>query len=217
MLIGNAGNEVNQRASFNAVTPSIDSEDKLWVYFGTGNLDKLQLSQATIQNRIFGVKDSSFPAVDRGGGVSMGSPTMKNVTGAGATCPSESDDGWYLNLGRDEKVVAKIALDKQVLYAPVYKPDATQPCFPGVSTLYQMGYACGKVLKKTELGAGQLAGVRVYKDKVYVSISGTPDNQTEVDLGDGFTKKGSIVYGSPPAAANPEGGVVKIESWRERF
>jgi len=217
MLIGNAGNEVNQRASFNAVTPSIDSEDKLWVYFGTGNLNKLQLSQATIQNRIFGVKDSSFPMVTKGGGVSIGSPTMKNVTGAGATCPSASDHGWYLNLGRDEKVVAKIALDKQVLYAPVYKPDATQPCFPGVSTLYQMGYACGNVLKKTELGAGQLAGVRVYKDKVYVSISGTPDNQTEVDLGDGFTKKGSIVYGSPPAAANPEGGVVKIESWRERF
>jgi len=217
MLTGNAGNEANQRASFNAVTPSIDSEDKLWVYFGTGNLDKLQLSQATIQNRIFGVKDSSFPMVTKGGGVSIGSPTMKNVTGAGATCPSASDHGWYLNLGRDEKVVAKIALDKQVLYAPVYKPDATQPCFPGVSTLYQMGYACGNVLKKTELGAGQLAGVRVYKDKVYVSISGTPDNQTEVDLGDGFTKKGSIVYGSPPAAANPVGGVVKIESWREKY
>jgi len=79
-----------------------------------------------------------------------------------------------------------------------------------------MGYACGKVLKKTELGAGQLAGVRVYKDKVYVSISGTSANQTEVNLADGFTKKGSIVYGAPPAAAN-SGGRVKIESWREKF
>ena len=147
----------------------------------------------------------------------MGSPTIKNVTGAGATCPSASDDGWYFDLGQDEKVVSKIALDKQILYAPVYKPDIAQPCFPGTSTLYQMGYACGKVLKKTSMGAGLIAGVRIHKDKVYVSISGTPDNQTEVDLADGFTKKGSIVYGSPPVAANPDGGAVKIESWRERF
>jgi len=217
MLIGNAGNDLNQRASFNAVTPTTDSDDKLWVYFGTGNLDKLQLSQATIQNRILGIKDSSFPAVTKGGGVSMGSPTIKNVTGAGATCPSASDDGWYLDLGRDEKVVSKIALDKQILYAPVYKPDTTQPCFPGTSTLYQMGYACGKVLKKTSMGAGLIAGVRIHQDKVYVGISGTPDNQTEVDLGDGYKKKGSIAFGSPPAAANPVGEVITIESWREKY
>jgi hypothetical protein len=217
MLTGDAGNEVNQRASFNAVTPAIDSNNKLWVYFGTGNLDKLQLSQATIQNRIFGVKDSSFPIVTKGGGVGMSSPTIKNVTGAGATCPSESDDGWYLNLERDEKVVAKIALDKGVLYAPVYKPDTAQLCFPGVSTLYQMGYACGKVLKQTALGTGLVAGVRAYKDKVYVSISGTPANQTEVDLADGFTKKGSIISGeiATPSASNSQKAV--IESWREKF
>ncbi|MDB3946357.1 hypothetical protein N9444_10775, partial [Gammaproteobacteria bacterium] len=143
--------------------------------------------------------------------------TIKNVTGAGATCPSESDDGWYLNLERDEKVVAKIALDKGVLYAPVYKPDTAQLCFPGVSTLYQMGYACGKVLKQTALGTGLVAGVRAYKDKVYVSISGTPANQTEVDLADGFTKKGSIISGeiATPSASNSQKAV--IESWREKF
>ena len=149
----------------------------------------------------------------------MGSPKMKDVTDAGATCPSESDKGWYLNLGQDEKVVGKIALDKQILYAPVYKPDITQPCFPGTSTLYQMGYACGNVIKKTNLGAGSVAGVRIHEDKVYVSISGTPDNETEteVDLEDGYKKKGSIAYGSPPDEASPEGGVVKIESWREKL
>ena len=80
-----------------------------------------------------------------------------------------------------------------------------------------MGYACGKVLKQTTLGAGLVAGVRAYKDKVYVSISGTPANQTEVNLEHGFTKKGSIVYGSASDAENAPGGRVKIESWREKF
>ena len=80
-----------------------------------------------------------------------------------------------------------------------------------------MGYACGKVLKKTSMGAGLIAGVRIHQEKVYVSISGTPDNQTEVDLGDGYKKKGSIAFGSPPAAANPVGGVITIESWREKY
>jgi len=214
-LFNGNGNEVNQRVSERPITPSTDSNNKLWVYFGTGNQEKVQLSLSTIQNRIFGIKDEHFPLFQ-----SVSKTTandLKNVTGAGATCPSESDAGWYLNLGRDEKVVGKIALDKQVLYAPVYKPDTAQLCFPGISTLYQMGYGCGKVLKQTELGTGLVAGVRIHKDKVYVSISGTPDNQTEINLDDGFIKKGNIAYGSASDAANSAGGRVKIESWREKF
>ena len=80
-----------------------------------------------------------------------------------------------------------------------------------------MGYACGNVLKKTKLGTGYVTGVRVHKDNVYIGISGTSGNQTEVSLEDGFTKKGNIAYGAPPDEANPVGGRLKIESWREKF
>tara|TARA_Y100001960_G_C14588819_1_gene784580 strand:- start:771 stop:1013 length:243 start_codon:yes stop_codon:yes gene_type:complete len=80
-----------------------------------------------------------------------------------------------------------------------------------------MGYACGNVLRKTQLGAGYITGVRVHKDNVYLGISGTPGSQTEVSLGDGFTKKGNIAYGAPPDEANPVGGRLKVESWREKF
>ena len=220
MLTGNQSNEANQRASFNAVTPSIDSNNKLWVYFGTGNLDKLQLSQATIQNRIFGVKDSNFPDVGTGGGVNIASPKMKNVTDAGATCPSESDAGWYLNLGQDEKVTSKIELNKQVLFSPIYKPDTTQPCFPGISTLAELGYSCGNLLRpRTEIGAGLITGARIFKDKVYLGISGIPiaDSQTEVTLDNDFIKKGSIVSGTPAAAPSSGTQETALESWRERF
>jgi len=214
-LFDGNGNEVNQRAAECSITPSIDSNDKLWVYFGTGNQEKVQLSLSTIQNSIFGIKDEHFPLFQ-----SVSKTTandLKDVTAKGLACPESGDAGWYLNLGRDEKVVGKLALDQQVLYGPVYKPDTEQVCFPGISTLYQMGYACGNVLRKTQLGAGYITGVRIHKDNVYLGISGTPGSQTEVSLGDGFTKKGNIAYGAPPDEANPVGGRLKIESWREKF
>jgi type IV pilus assembly protein PilY1 len=212
------GNDVNQRASFNPVTASIDSADKLWIYFGTGNLDRLQLSLSTIQNRIFGIKDTLFPWFDNSHSTNYS--RLKDVTDEGATCPGESDKGWYINLGRDEKVSSKIELNKQVLFAPIYKPDTTQPCFPGTSTLAELGYSCGNSLRRTELGAGLITGARIFKDKVYLGVSGIPiaDSETEVALDNNFIKKGSIVSGAPIAAAESSSSQEAVlESWRERF
>ena len=212
------GNDVNQRASFNPVTASIDSADKLWVYFGTGNLDRLQLSLSTIQNRIFGIKDTLFPWFDDSHSTNYS--RLKDVTNEGATCPGESDKGWYINLGRDEKVSSKIELNKQVLFAPIYKPDITQPCFPGTSTLAELGYSCGNSLRRTELGAGLITGARIFKDKVYLGVSGIPiaDSETEVALDNDFIKKGSFVSGAPIAAAESSSSIEAVlESWRERF
>ena len=212
------GNDVNQRASFNPVTASIDSADKLWIYFGTGNLDRLQLSLSTIQNRIFGIKDTLFPWFDNSHSTNYS--RLKDVTNEGATCPGESDKGWYINLGADEKVSSKIELNKQVLFAPIYKPDTTQPCFPGTSTLAELGYSCGNSLRRTELGAGLITGARIFKDKVYLGVSGIPiaDSETEVALDNDFIKKGSIVSGAPIAAAESSSSQEAVlESWRERF
>jgi len=224
LIFDGEGNNVNQRASFNAVTPSIDSNNKLWVYFGTGNQDKLELSQSTIQNRIFGIKDKKFPqnpdvcAFDAC--KSLAKPTisdLKNVTDKAASCPKEDDLGWYVNLGKDEKVTNKIQINNKVLFAPLYTPDVSEGCFPGTSALAELGYGCGKVLRRTKLGAGQITGARIFKNKVYLGISGTPDNQTAINLEHGFIRKGSIVYGSVSDAENAPGGRVKIESWREKF
>jgi hypothetical protein len=211
------GNDVNQRASFNPVTASIDSADKLWVYFGTGNLDRLQLSLSTIQNRIFGIKDTLFPWFDDSHSTNYS--RLKDVTNEGAACPGESDKGWYINLGRDEKVTSKIELNKQVLFAPIYKPDTTQPCFPGTSTLAELGYSCGNSLRRTELGAGLITGVRIFKDKIYLGISGIPDSNSQagVALGNGLTRKGNIISGAPVAAESSSSQEAVLESWRERF
>ena len=219
LIFDGEGNNVNQRASFMPVTVTTDSgedsDKKVWLYFGTGNQDKLELSQSTIQNRIFGIKDKKFPLFG-----DPGKPTisdLKNVTDKAASCPKEDDLGWYVNLGKDEKVTNKIQISDKVLFAPLYTPDVSQGCFPGTSALAELGYGCGKVLRRTELGAGLITGARIFNNKVYVGISGTPDNEEAVSLGGGFTKKGSIISGeiATPSASNSQKAV--IESWRERF
>ena len=128
-LFDGEGNDINQRASFMPVTATTDETNKVWIYFGTGNQDKMQLSLSTIQNRIFGIKDNKFPgfsSVDR-----STIDKLKDVTSAGAVCPEADDLGWYFNLERDEKVSGKIEINEKVLFAPLYTPDAAQACFPG--------------------------------------------------------------------------------------
>jgi type IV pilus assembly protein PilY1 len=215
-LFDGEGNNVNQRASFMPVTTTTDSAKKVWAYFGTGNQDRLQLSQSTIQNSIFGIKDKKFPLFESTGKSTISK--LKDVTNAGATCPAEDNLGWYVNLGRDERVTGKIAINKKVLFAPLYTPDSTQPCFPGASALLELGYSCGKSLRRTELGGGYIAGARIYKDKIYLGVSGIPDSDNEVAVGNTFMKKGNIISGDPAAIPGASGSQeTVIESWREKL
>ena len=218
-LFDGEGNTVNQRASFMPVTTSTDSDNKVWVYFGTGNQnrEKLQLSLSTIQNRIFGIKDKHFPgfsSVDK-----STVSNLNNVTGKGGVCPGEDDLGWYIDLDRDEKVTNKLAINKSVLTAPLYTPDTVQLCFPGTSALSELGFKCGNVRRRTALGPGQVTGVRIFKDKVYAGISGTPaaNSVTATILDNDFTLKGNIVSGAPIAAPSGSSQEAVLESWREKF
>ena len=217
-LFDGKGNLVNQRAATFPVTASSDANGKVWLYFGTGNQDKLQLSLSTIQNRVFGIKDKKFPIFSPAPKSTSGS--LKNVTHKGSVCPTEQDLGWYTNLDRDEKSVGKLVIHNGVLFAPNYTPDIAQQCYPGTSRLFELDYGCGKPLRSTSLGSGQLTGVRIYKDKMYLGISGTSPRQKDESVkgADGFTKKGNIVVGTPVKGSTGGGpGSVTLHSWREIF
>ena len=62
-----------------------------------------------------------------------------------------------------------------------------------------------------------MTGVRTFKDKVYIGISGTDDLDPETDMGDGFTKKGNIISGGPVSAGGSSATELTVESWRENF
>jgi hypothetical protein len=85
--------------------------------------------------------------------------------------------------------------------------------------LAELGYSCGNSLRRTELGAGLITGVRIFKDKIYLGISGIPDSNSQagVALGNGLTRKGNIISGAPVAAPSSSSQEAVLESWRERF
>mgnify|MGYP007000244411 len=78
----------------------------------------------------------------------------KNVTSAGAGCPTAADDGWFVNLDANEKVSGSAAIFDRVVYFPRYIPNKLNPCNPGKAFLSAHGYTCGNTLKKINLGDG---------------------------------------------------------------
>ena len=212
-LFDGQGDDNNGRSNFFAVTPSIGTDGKLWLYFGTGDQQKLQHMSGTIQNRIFGLKDNNFPKYKSVSTALIGK--MKNTSGKGSICPTDADIGWYINLAANEKVTGKIAIHNESLFVSRYTPNKTNICNPGTNLLSEHGYGCGKAEKETKLGTGILTGAVVYKGQIYIGISGVPSSSSGTPAA-GFTQHGNIIIGKPSKSSST-GGTVTQESWRELF
>ena len=53
-------NTENGRYIYHAPAPTIGSDNNLWLYFGTGDMLKIETKSNT-SNRIYGIKDKDFP------------------------------------------------------------------------------------------------------------------------------------------------------------
>jgi type IV pilus assembly protein PilY1 len=213
-------NFVNDRMEFFQVTSSIGTDDNLWLYYGTGNQQKLQRINNKIENRIYGIKDINFPRFKN-----ISKPLtvikMQDTTNAGAICPVSEDLGWYVNLDKNEKITGQLAIDNEVIYASRYVPNTEDLCGLGDAYLSDHGYMCGNALrkskKKTYLGKGIATGAVVYKGKIYIGISGGGSG----DIKDGNDKLGerkkNLIMLNPAKSNTKDKGSVSIESWREVF
>jgi type IV pilus assembly protein PilY1 len=205
------GTQENGRFSFHQVEASLDQNKTLWLYYGTGDYQKLQRTDSQIQNRFFAIKDKEFPkfkVANSPGNLS----SLKNTSTAGGVCPSVADLGWYINLSTNEKITGKIAVSNEVVFASRYTPNNSNACSPGTSSISEHNYICGNNGSSTNLGAGVATGVVVHKGKLYVGIGGT--QQSTSSLPAGWSKKGNIVQGIPKSGAWNK-GTVNVESWRE--
>ena len=83
----------NGRFIFTKSSATINNDNNLWLYFGTGNTQKLKEESAQIQNRLFGIKDKNFPNFVNVSTVGK----VSNCTNS--DCPVPSDKlGWYVDL-----------------------------------------------------------------------------------------------------------------------
>ena len=209
----------NDRSVFFQVTPSIASDNKLWNFYGTGNQQRLQTLSSSINNRIFGIKDSKFPVYEAVNGLTTtAQSSLKNMSTPGGTCPTTNDLGWYVNLGSNERITGKLALFNETIYATKYKPNQGAICSPGTAYLDELSMGCGKVNRTTNLGEGIATGAVIFKNKIYVGISGAGSSDVKDEQGKVVGKKVNNIIVINPAAGNTVGGGnITQESWREIF
>jgi type IV pilus assembly protein PilY1 len=207
------GTHENDRFSYFPVTLSIGGDGKLWIYYGTGDQQRLQRMSSTIQNRVFGVKDLFFPDFKSVNSKTIAS--LKNTSSAGASCPSDADLGWYIDLKTNEKVTGKLAVSNETIFASRYTPNTSNICNPGTGRLSEHDYACGNSFAGGvhELGSGIPTGAVIYKGRIYLGISGAASNGT---LPQGWTRKDNLLVGASVKGASGA-GTATIESWRELF
>jgi type IV pilus assembly protein PilY1 len=196
----------NGRYIFTRPEATINNDNNLWLYFGTGNTQKLQEQSSQVQNRLYGIKDVNFPnfvKVSPTGNVSM-CKTAPN-------CPGGSDLGWYVNLQKAQKLTAEPTVDKDRVYFPIYEPSpANNKCGIGSAILMAYDTKCGNSLLNVNMGKGVLSKVVKQGDNLYIGLAGEANKNIT-----GFTSKDNLITGKSNAKA--ASGAVQIESWKENY
>ncbi len=204
--------ENNGRLVMQDMNATINNDNNLWLYFGTGNTQKLEATNSGIQNRIFGIKDINFPNFQN---VNVGNIT--NCTNANASCPNDSKLGWYVDLQKKQKLTAKPSIFKNTLYVPVYEPSSSNICSTGNAYLYGFDPKCGKSLLSVKVGSGVLTEVVSIKEKIYVGIAG----EAEKNIGQNFESVDNLISGNvvnnSAAGGGSNSGSMVTESWKENY
>ena len=196
----------NGRYIYTSPEVTINNDNNLWLYFGTGNTQKLQEQSNKVQNRLYGIKDMNFPnfvKVNPTGDVSM--------CRTSPTCPTGSDLGWYVNLEKAQKLTAEPTVDADRVYFPVYEPsDSNNKCGIGDAILKAYDTKCGNSVLNVNMGKGVLSKVVKEGDNLYIGLAGEANKNIA-----GFTSKDNLITGKSKAKA-ATGGVM-LESWKENY
>ena len=204
-LFNSESTSANGRYIYKKPEVTINNDNKLWLYFGTGNTQKLQEQSSQTQNRVYGIKDKDFPNfVNRSAGTVSQCKTAP-------TCPSSTDLGWYVNLPRAQKLTAESTINKDRVYFPIYEPTtSTNACNTGKAILTAYDTKCGNSVLNVHLGTGVLSKVVVQGDNLYIGIAGEAKKNIA-----GFTSTGNLITGKSKAKGS--GGKVQLEGWKENY
>lgn len=198
-------NITNGRYTFNTMEAGINSDNKLWLYFGTGNMLNLEdKTSASQQNRLIGFKDiDPLPTFVQRSTLTANN-NCTNVTSA-TTCLSITS-GWYVNLINYRKVTAQPTIVGNIVYYPIYEPNVS--CSVGKAILTGLDSKCGyPLLAQTVIGDGVLGQVTTSTNKIVIGIS-TKSTKTTA----GFNQKDNIITGDKTGSAS---SIVTVKGWRE--
>ena len=196
----------NGRYIYTRPEVTINNDSNLWLYFGTGNTQKLQEQSSQVQNRLYGIKDVNFPNF-----VNLNSAGTVSQCKTSPDCPGGSDLGWYVNLEKAQKLTAEPTVDKDRVYFPLYEPSsASNKCGVGTAILRAYDTKCGNSLLNVNLGKGVLSKVVIQDDNLYIGLAGEANENIA-----GFTSQDNLITGK--SEAKSASGAVQIESWKENY
>ncbi len=195
----------NERYIFYSAEPAIDKNNSLWLYFGTGNVQKIQNQSDEIVNYIYGIKDKDFPNF----GITNIISTKNNCKEFDGTCPSEDNVGWYLKLEKSQKLTgqATISADGEYVYFPIYEPSpVTRICDAGNGILKSMTAGCGATVFSEILAKGVLTKAVSLGNNIFVGVSGQANVQNS-----NFKATDSLIT---TKQGNPI-SLISVDTWRE--
>ncbi|QWE21459.1 pilus assembly protein [Polynucleobacter sp. AP-Kolm-20A-A1] len=216
----------NDRMGFNQLGTTI-VEDKttagitkypLFNYFGTGDQVRIQRRASTINNRIYGVIDSTFPksTLDLSNQTVVApSPGFTDIK-SGSTCAA--NQSWYADVwartnqtaANDyQKIIGRAAVYNRNVYFSAYQPEAKDCPLYGKSRIIEISESCAGSGISGETGPGLATAPTVDgKGNIYVGMSNMPFNSTLPSGRDNIAKLTS-------SKASPT-GKVQYKSWREK-
>ena len=198
-------NNVNGRYIYKTPESTVDKDGKLWLYFGTGNYDKLQEQSSSVQNRLFGIKDENFPNY-----LSVSAKTVSDCANISA-CPNTNQVGWYVDLSNSQKLSASPTIDKDRVYFPIYEPTPNNnACTTGKAIFTAYSSKCGASLQTTEVGTGVLSKVVKNGGKLYIGLSGKAKANVT-----GFSNKDNLLTTTSQVIS--AGKAVQLEEWKENY
>jgi type IV pilus assembly protein PilY1 len=206
---------LNGRLSYHSVTPTMGSDNKLRMYYGTGDQQKLMSGSLQIDNRFLGIKEERFPSEDTNTSFKE-SESDKNIlvdVTDNTECSDENDKSWKIKLKSGEKVTSKAMVSYGTVFFSRYEPLTTDQCALGKTSITGVDYKCGSEKFTVDLGIGISTVPTLYRGKLYIGISGDAINTFTPP--EGWIKKDNLLMGEPGDLSNWQG--VKVKSWRESF
>jgi type IV pilus assembly protein PilY1 len=187
--------------------------NRLFNYFGTGDLTRLQRRVQTINNRIYGVMDPDFPLAT----LSKTGQTVSSFTNVNSQQCSVNSS-WYADVyaktGESsvsdfQKIIGRAGIYNQYVYFSAYQPEAKSCPLYGKSRLIEVTDTCASGSGGAILGNGLATSPIIdSQGNIYVGMSNIAPGTVLANGRDNLAKLSS----SSPTPS----GKIKYNSWREK-
>ena len=187
---------------------------RLFNYFGTGDLTRIQRKVGTINNRIYGVADPDFPRSN----LLTTNQTVSTFTNVDSQSCSVNNS-WYANVYAKtnvspaadyQKIIGRASVFNKYVYFTAYQPDTANQCpLYGQSRIIEVTDSCQTGGAGGVIGPGMATPPVIdSKGNIYLGVSNLPPGTTLPSGRDNIAKF--------TASTNAVAGKVQYKSWREK-